>query len=57
VSSYFGLDTSGYSFPYIAGWGEDIKKILAWGSAVQKVASRIIDAVEKEEFSDTKQAA
>jgi hypothetical protein len=57
ANSYFGLDTSGYSFPYVAAWGQDVKKILSWGSAVQRVASRIIETVERTETTDFEIAA
>ncbi len=57
ANSYFGLDTSSYSFPYVAAWGQDVKKILFWGSVVQRVASRIIKTVEKAETTDLEIAA
>ncbi len=47
VSSCLGLDTTSYSFNYVAAWGQDIKMILTWGNAVKRVASRIIEALEE----------
>lgn len=50
VSSYIGLDTSDYSFGYIAGWsgscGTDILKRVA--GLVQKTANTLITELEKE---------
>lgn len=48
VSQYFGLDTSEYSFPYIAGWaGESDKKVIqrVLGN-IQKTADCIIKGCE-----------
>jgi antirestriction protein ArdC len=47
VCSALGLDTSSYSFNYVAAWGRDIKMILTWGNAVQRVAAKILEALEK----------
>ncbi len=57
AASCFGLDTSSASFSYVAGWGRDVKKLLAWGSAVKKVARRIMDAVEGTEKRNAAQPA
>jgi len=46
AACYFGLDSSASSFGYIAEWGKDIQKILAWGNAVQNTAGKLIDLVE-----------
>ncbi len=47
VCSALRLDTSSYSFNYVAAWGGDIKTILTWGNAVQRVAAKILEALEK----------
>jgi len=47
AGSYFALDTSAYSFPYVVGWGKDINKILAWGKAATVVARQILDAINE----------
>ncbi|SMB96712.1 hypothetical protein SAMN00808754_1608 [Thermanaeromonas toyohensis ToBE] len=31
AAHHFGLDTSGYSFDYVAGWVRDAEKLLEWG--------------------------
>jgi len=47
--SYFGLDTAGYSFDYVANWSRhDPEAVLKWGEAVQKVAVKLIELVEKD---------
>ncbi len=44
--NHFGLDTGDYSFPYIATWGEDPKRLRANLSEVQRVANVLISAIE-----------
>lgn len=51
VLDAFRLDTSGYSFGYIASWGEGdeaIKAVRSSGQRIQSAANRIIDFVESE---------
>lgn len=47
VSNYLGLDTSEYSFGYVAGWssGKDVKELKASLDVIQKTASKIISCV------------
>lgn len=45
----FGLNTSGYSFEYVAGWVQDAEKLLDWAEAVQEVARVLIELVESDE--------
>lgn len=47
VCSYFGLDTSDYSFEYVRSWSKDEESILKYGETIQKVASEIISDFEK----------
>lgn len=49
VCSYFNLDTSDYSFPYILSWSaEKFREILKDSmSDIQKVSSYIIEETEK----------
>jgi antirestriction protein ArdC len=47
AASYFGLDTGQVAFDYVAGWSDNIEKVLAWGGSVQKVAGELIGLVEK----------
>ena len=45
VCSAFGVDTSEYSFPYIAGWssGRDMKELKASMDIIRKTAGEMID--------------
>lgn len=47
--AHFELDTSEYSFPYIAGWssGRDTKELKASLDTIRKTASEIIDSIEE----------
>lgn len=46
VATHLGLDTSTYSFPYVAHWGDD-DDVAKTGQNVIKTAHRIIDHLEK----------
>lgn len=49
VLSYFGFDTSEYSFPYVATWNkgkDDTEMILKAGENIHKQAHRLITALE-----------
>jgi hypothetical protein len=42
----FGMDSDGYSFPYVAHWASgDPKRVMETAERVQQVARRIIEAV------------
>lgn len=47
VCSYFGLDTSDYSFPYIAGWSSDMdmKELRSSMEFIRKTAGTLIDSM------------
>lgn len=45
--AYFGLDTSKNSFGYVANWASDVKAVIKWGEAVQKVGKMLIELVER----------
>lgn len=47
AAAQLGLDTAGYSLGYIAGWGKDLKTILAAGEKMMRVARKIIEQIEK----------
>lgn len=48
VCSYFGLDTSDYSFEYVNGWsGDGGKSLMKYGTIMQKAASAIIGDIER----------
>lgn len=53
AGTYFGLDMQS-SFEYVAAWAKEPEKVLQWGEAVRKIASKIITLVEK---ADKKTAA
>jgi len=38
-----GLDTSQFSFAYIALWAKDVDRVVEWGGDVQRLAARLID--------------
>lgn len=50
VSNYFGVDTSEYSFAYIASWSidEELKTLKASLDVIQKESSAIIKEVDKD---------
>ena len=50
VCSSFGLDTSDYSFPYIAGWSSsrEMKEMKASMDAIRKTAGEMIDQLTEE---------
>lgn len=47
ICSYFGLDTSSYSFEYVKGWSKEDGALLKYGSTIQKSAKVIIDDIER----------
>ena len=49
VLTAFGLDTSEYSFPYIAGWssGRDMKELKSSMDLIRITAGQIIDELQK----------
>lgn len=49
VSSHFGINTSDYSFPYIAAWSsdKDVKELKQSLATIQKEASKIIGEMEE----------
>jgi len=48
VCQHFGVDTSDYSFGYIAGWssGKDMKELKSSLDTIRKTASELIDGIE-----------
>ena len=48
VCQHFGLDTSDYSFGYVAGWssGRDIKELKASLETIRTAASKLISEIE-----------
>ena len=52
VCSAFELDTSEYSFPYIAGWssGKEMRELKASMNVIRKTAGEMIKLTEKIEM-------
>ena len=50
VCQHFGVDTSDYSFGYIAGWssGRDTKELRASMDTIQRTASELITGIEEQ---------
>lgn len=50
VCQYLGLDTSDYSFGYIAGWssGKELQELQVSLETIRNTAAAIIDGIEKE---------
>ena len=50
VCQHFGIDTSDYSFGYIAGWssGKDMKELKDSMDTIRKTASKLINDIELE---------
>ncbi len=46
VTSHYGIDSSSYSFGYVAGWAQDRPILKRNLGAIQKVASEIISTLE-----------
>jgi hypothetical protein len=47
AAAHFKLDSSGYSFPYVASWSQDAEKVLKAGEAIRKVGLQLIGMVEE----------
>ncbi len=50
VCQHFGIDTSEYSFGYIAGWssGKDMKELKSSLDAIRRTASELITGIEEQ---------
>jgi len=56
IMNILGLESSSYSFGYVAGWsGGDSSKVVESGEAIQKCVADILDIIESDE-SDRKAA-
>lgn len=47
VADFFGLDTSRFSFGYIAAYASDVKVILELGDKIQKTANQFIKQIKE----------
>lgn len=53
VCYYFGMDTSEYSFNYVAGWASaDVEKFKASMQLIREASSEIITAIDKELYPE-----
>lgn len=52
ASAHFGLDSSGYSFPYIASWSKEPDKVLKAGEDIRKTGLRLIEMIEAIELPE-----
>ncbi|WP_157638530.1 ArdC-like ssDNA-binding domain-containing protein [Bacillus sp. NRRL B-14911] len=58
VCSYFGLDTSDYSFEYVNGWSKDGgESLMKYGDIMQKTANLLIEDFERVAEKSQAQAA
>ncbi|MBP3544005.1 MAG: AAA family ATPase [Lachnospiraceae bacterium] len=48
ICSHYGIDTSDYSFDYIAEWGKDREKVEKSFTIIQKTASNLIAKIDAE---------
>lgn len=48
VASHLGLDTSEYSFPYVATWAGDEKRVKENLSVIKSVSSQLIDRIDQQ---------
>lgn len=62
VASHYGLDTSEYSFPYVASWAGDEERIKENLTVIKNTSSQLIDKIDEQlklqhthELTDTKQ--
>ncbi len=49
TSAHFGLNSSGYSFPYIASWSEEVERVLLAGNTIRKIGFQLIEMIERVE--------
>jgi len=49
VLTHYGIDSSDYSFPYVATWAQDRAVLKRNLTAIQQVSHRIIASIEGEE--------
>jgi len=52
---HMGIDTSGYSFPYVAGWAKDMAVFRRNLSEVQKISHQMIGIIEGESVPNGKE--
>jgi len=50
VLNHFGIDASGYSFPYVARWAQDRQVLKRNLEAIQQTAHQIIEGLEEMEL-------
>jgi hypothetical protein len=52
VVFHYSLDSSGYSFPYVASWSQDAEKVLKAGEDIRKVGLQLIEMVEEVKMTE-----
>jgi antirestriction protein ArdC len=57
VMAHHGLDTAGYSFPYLATWAQDVAVLKRNLTAIQQTAAVLIGAIERTPPEDPSAAA
>lgn len=54
VCSFFGFDTSGYSFGYVRNWSSDNgESLMKFGEAIQQASSSLIEEFERLAIADS----
>ena len=48
VSDSLGLDTSGYSFAYLAGWADNPEEIMTAAECACKLSDKMLEAIKPE---------
>ncbi|MCM3318006.1 ArdC-like ssDNA-binding domain-containing protein [Rummeliibacillus stabekisii] len=46
ICSYFGLDTSSYSFEYVKSWSDNEEAVLKYGTIIRETAEQLINEFE-----------
>jgi hypothetical protein len=57
VLAHHGLDTSGYSFPYLATWAQDVGVLKRNLAAIQQTANLLIGAIAGDAAGEPRDAA
>ncbi|MBP3544479.1 MAG: hypothetical protein J6J86_09650 [Lachnospiraceae bacterium] len=48
ICTHYGIDTSGYSFNYIAGWGRESETVEKSLEIIRKTSNELIEKIDKE---------
>ena len=47
ILNHYGIDTSNYSFPYIASWAQERQVLIRNLSAIQRVSDSLITSIDE----------